>query len=64
MGTTIRKGAKSFLVVTISYYHLECSKCGRLSPEGLSPEETLEIATDNGWLETHDGRMICPDCIE
>ncbi|MEM2592571.1 MAG: hypothetical protein QXI60_08310 [Thermofilaceae archaeon] len=62
MGTTVRRGMKSFYVEAVFYYHVECSNCSGLSGAGLSPEEAIEIAIEGGWREMCDGRMICPAC--
>lgn len=62
MGTVLRKGNKTFVVEAIFYYQVECSECGGLSIAGLSPEEAVEIACENGWREMHDGKMICQLC--
>lgn len=62
MGTVLRKGNKTFVVEAIFYYQVECSECGGLSIAGLSPEEAVEIACENGWRETFDGKMICSLC--
>lgn len=62
MGTVLRKGNRTFVVDAVFYYRVECYRCGGLSIAGLSPEEAVEIACENGWREMHDGKMICQLC--
>lgn len=62
MGTTLKKGNKTFFVEAIFYYQVECAFCGGRSIAGLSPEEAVEIAAEHGWRELSNGKMICGLC--
>lgn len=55
-----KKDGRWFKASAVFYYQLICDRCGGLSREGLSPEEALEIAEEDGW--SLGRKTLCPLC--